>query len=166
MPCIKRDDEKENSKGRQHWRPFIPIPSTRDYCFFIGKTEPQYGQAADCFPVHLTSWVRIGPPHCGQVAGNKSARWRGSTGAGVTSVAGAEGGVGNFTGGRSWGGCGEESRNSEPNKMDNPIKIKIPGHQRPPRKKKANRNNQKRPPNGLHGRYILGPCRKCLCLCI
>jgi hypothetical protein len=43
-----------------------------DYDFFSGRFELQYGQAADCLPVHLTSWERIGPPHWEQVAGSKS----------------------------------------------------------------------------------------------
>jgi hypothetical protein len=76
----------------------------------------------------------------------------GSTGAGVTvGAAGEGGGIGIFTGGGFWGHCGVESRKSAPNTIANPINTKIPGHQRPPIKRKASRNNQKNPRKGLHG---------------
>ncbi len=64
----------------------VNVTSNCAYSFFIGRFEPQYGQTADCFPVHFTSSERIGPPHCGQVTGNRSTRWMGSTGAGVIMV--------------------------------------------------------------------------------
>src|SRR5258708_19818327 len=64
----------------------VNVTSNCNYSFFIGRFEPQYGQAADCFPVHFTSSERIGPPHCGQGTGNRSTRWMGSTGAGVILV--------------------------------------------------------------------------------
>lgn len=69
-------------------------------------------------------------------------------------------------GGKSRGARRPSSRKSAPNTMDSPIRIKIPGHQRPPMKKKASRNNQKKPPNGIHEGCILGPCLYRLCLCM
>jgi hypothetical protein len=84
---------------------FCPTFRTQAYGFFIGRLESQYPQEADCMPVHLTSAGRIGAPQCGQVPGNKSVRWMGSTGGaggdmgmGIGMGLGSRGGDGGFCG--------------------------------------------------------------------
>ena len=134
------------------------------YGFFIGRFESQYGQAADCFPVHLTSWERIGPPQCGQVAGSKSTRWVCSTGA-VAIVGGAGGGIYVAGGGGFCGHSRLESRKSELKTMPNPINTKMPGHQCPRERNIARTINQK-PPRNPHGRKSGGPYLNLRCLCI
>ena len=40
----------------------------------MGKLVPQYGQLADCGPVHFTSCPRMGPLQLGHTEGNNSMR--------------------------------------------------------------------------------------------
>lgn len=45
-----------------------------DQALFIGRLVPQYGQLADCGPVHFTSCPRMGPLQLGQAWGKSSRR--------------------------------------------------------------------------------------------
>ena len=147
---------------KRHWT-FNPVPFA--YCFFIGRFDPQYGQAADCAPVHFTSEARIGPPHCEQVTGNKSARWICSTGAGSgLGAAGGLTGINVGAGGLFGSGGRVSSWKNDPKMMDRPINTKMPGHQCPFENIMMKINSQNKPGKGP--RKCLGLCLNLLCLCI
>ena len=151
-----------NAVTKRHWV-FDPVPFA--YPFFIGKFDPQYGQAADCVPVHFTSDARMGPPHCEQVTGSKSAWWKCSTGAGSgLGVAGGVTGINMGADGLFGSGGRVSSWKNDPKMMDRPIRIKMPGHQCPFENSMMKINSQNNPGKGP--RKCLGPCLNLLCLCM
>ena len=130
--------------------------------FFIFKPEPQYGQEAECAPVHFTSYGLIGPPHFEQVAGNKAALWIGSVGVtiGLVTTGGVE--SKSVTGGFFFCGFSFSSSNIDPKTNQHPPATKSQGHQSPCVNIKAKMNHQIMPP----GKKKCGPCLRLLCLCM
>ena len=94
----------------------------------------------------------MGAPQCGQVPGNKSVRWMGSTGAAGGDI-GIGMGLGSTDGGGGFcGHCGAVALKIDSKTMLKPIRIRIPGHQCPQKNRMASPINQKALRKDLHGR--------------
>jgi hypothetical protein len=152
--CFALERKEKKLKRKPIRLPFCFVQlcfKAQAYDFFIGRFELQYPHEADCAPVHLTSVVRIGAPQCGQVPGNKSVRWMGSTGGaggdiGIGIGMGSTGGGGGFC-----GHCGVADLKSPSKMMLRPIRIRMPGHQCPQKNRMASPINQKALRKDLHG---------------
>ena len=107
----------------------------------------------------------MGPPHCEQVTGNKSAWWKCSTGAeSDLGVAGRVTGI-NMGAGGLFGSDGRVSSwKNDPKMMNRPISTRMPGHHCPFENIIMMINNQNRPGKGPWKR--LEPCLNLLCLCM